>query len=128
MISLAQQLHPNCTFYQEDIYFWIPSKLYSLIIAWDSTFHLPLHHQKPVTSKLCKALEPGGVLVSTCGGGDKPNEISGKFQGLDFDYSTLGVNTFLKILAEQQCSCLHLEYDQFPENHVTIIAQKTCQA
>lgn len=125
MIELAKQLHPNITFYQADICAWIPDKLYSLISAWDSTFHLPLNMQEPVLKKLCYALEPEGVLVFTCGGGHKSGEIAGSFQGQDFEYSTLGVDAFLRILAEHQCTCRHLEYDQFPENHVYIIAQKT---
>jgi SAM-dependent methyltransferase len=124
MIDLAKQLHPNITFYQADICSWNPPKPYSLIVAWDSTFHLPLTAQEPVTKKLCAALEPGGVLMFTCGGGYKQSEVSGTFQGEDFEYSTLGVNAFLKILNECQCTCLHLEYDQYPENHVCIIAQK----
>lgn len=127
MITLAKQLHPTITFYQEDVCDWHPAKLYSLIVAWDSTFHLPLDRQAPVTEKLCAALEPDGVLIFTCGGGDKPGEISGTFQDQDFEYSTLGVNAFLKILDEQHCTCLHLEYDQYPENHVYIIARKTSQ-
>ncbi|ULP28212.1 hypothetical protein MCP04_19645 [Leptolyngbya boryana IU 594] len=65
------------------------------------------------------------MLMFTCGGGYRQSEVSGTFQGQDFEYSTLGVNAFLKILAEHQCTCLHLEYDQYPENHVYIIAQKT---
>lgn len=125
MIDLAKQLHPGITFYRADICCWNPPKLYSLIVAWDSTFHLPLEMQKPVTQKLCDALEPDGVLMFTCGGGYRQSEVSGTFQGQDFEYSTLGVNAFLKILAEHQCTCLHLEYDQYPENHVYIIAQKT---
>lgn len=125
MIELAKQLHPNITFYQEDICSWIPGKLYSLISAWDSTFHLPLNMQEPVLKKLCHALEPEGVLVFTCGGGNKSGEIAGSFQGQDFEYSTLGVDAFLRILSEHQCTCRHLEYDQYPENHVYIIAQKT---
>ncbi|MBN8562164.1 MAG: methyltransferase domain-containing protein [Leptolyngbya sp. UWPOB_LEPTO1] len=125
MIDLAKQLHPDITFYRADICCWNPPKLYSLIVAWDSTFHLPLEMQKPVTQKLCDALEPDGVLMFTCGGGYRQSEVSGTFQGQNFEYSTLGVNAFLKILAERQCTCLHLEYDQYPENHVYIIAQKT---
>ncbi|MEA5467210.1 class I SAM-dependent DNA methyltransferase [Leptothoe sp. PORK10 BA2] len=126
MIDLAKQLHPSITFYRADICCWNPPlKLYSLIVAWDSTFHLPLDMQEPVTKKLCDALEPGGVLMFTCGGGHRGGEISGTFQGQDFEYSTLGVNAFLKILDERQCTCLHLEYEQYPENHVYIIAQKT---
>jgi SAM-dependent methyltransferase len=125
MINLAQQLHPGNTFYRADICYWNPPKLYNLIVAWDSTFHLPLEMQEPVTRKLCDALEPNGVLMFTCGGGHRQGEVSGAFQGQDFEYSTLGVNAFLKILTEHQCTCLHLEYDQYPENHVYIIAQKT---
>lgn len=125
MVDLAKQLHPDITFYRADICCWNPPKLYSLIVAWDSTFHLPLDRQEPVTKKLCEALEPNGVLMFTCGGGYKQSEVSGTFQGQDFEYSTLGVNAFLKILTEHQCTCLHLEYDQYPENHVYIIAQKT---
>jgi len=124
MINLAKQLHPSVTFYTADICEWIPPKLYSLIVAWDSTFHLPLDRQESVTRKLCDALEPGGILMFTCGGGFGQSEVAGEFQNLDFEYSTLGVNGFLKILDQQQCTCLHLEYDQHPENHVYVIAKK----
>lgn len=127
MITLAKQLHPDATFYQADICHWTPPKRYSLIVAWDSTFHLPLQKQEPVTKKLCNALEPGGVLMFTCGGEHSCNEISGAFQGHDFEYSTLGSNGFLKILDEQNCTCLHLEYDQYPQKHVYIIAQRVGQ-
>ena len=125
MIDLSKQLYPDIIFYKEDIFCWTPPKPYSLIVAWDSTFHLPLEMQEPVTKKLCDALEPDGVLMFTCGGGYTQGEVSGTFQGQDFEYSTLGVDAFLKILTEHQCTCLHLEYDQYPENHVYIIAQKT---
>jgi hypothetical protein len=54
-----------------------------------------------------------------------PEEISGGFEGETFDYSTLGVNEFLRLLMEFGCTCKHLEYDQYPENHVYIIAQKS---
>ncbi len=124
MINLAKQLHPNIKFYNEDISCWIPPKLYSLISAWDSTFHLPFNMQEPVMKKLCDALEPDGVLLFTCGGGHTKSEISGSFQGQNFDYSTLGVDAFLQIMTEHHCTCRHLEYDQYPENHVYIIAQK----
>lgn len=124
MINLAKQLHPEITFYTEDICCWNPPKLYSLISAWDSIFHLPLNLQEPVMRKLCDALEPHGVLIFTCGGGHTSGEISGSFQGLDFDYSTLGVDTLMQILTQHQCTCRHLEYDQYPEKHVYIIAQK----
>ena len=125
MIALARQQHPDVTFYTADICTWQFPQSYDLISAWDSTFHLPLAEQEPVLRKLCAGLNPNGVLLFTCGGTSGPEEISGGFDGQIFDYSTLGVNEFLRLLMQFGCTCKHLEYDQYPENHVYIIAQKT---
>lgn len=124
MIALARQQHPDVTFYAEDICTWQLPQKYDLISAWDSTFHLPLAEQKPVLQKMCDGLNPKGILLFTCGGGIGPGEISGGFEGQTFDYSTLGVNEFLQVISQSGCTCRHLEYDQYPENHVYIIAQK----
>jgi SAM-dependent methyltransferase len=124
MISLARQRHPGVDFYAEDICNWQFLQTYDLISAWDSTFHLPLAEQKPVLKKMCQGLNPKGVLLFTCGGTVGPEEISGGFEGETFDYSTLGVNEFLRLILEFGCTCKHLEYDQYPENHAYIIAQK----
>ena len=124
MISLARQRHPQVTFYTADICTWQFPRHYDLISAWDSTFHLPLEQQKPVLQKMCDGLTPRGVLLFNCGGTAGPEEISGGFGGEQFDYSTLGVNAFLRLLSEFGCTCKHLEYDQYPENHMYIIAQK----
>jgi SAM-dependent methyltransferase len=124
MISLAKQRHPTITFYAEDICTWQFPQKYDLISAWDSTFHLPLAEQKPVLKKMCDSLNAHGVVVFTCGGTIGPEEISGGFEGESFDYSTLGVNEFLRLIIEFGCTCKHVEYDQYPENHVYIIAQK----
>jgi len=125
MIDLAQQRHPGVTFYAADICTWPLPQTYDLITAWDSTFHLPLSEQQPVLQKMCEGLNPQGILLFTCGGGSGPQQISGGFEGQTFDYSTLGVNEFLRLLMEYGCTCNHLEYDQYPENHVYIIAQKS---
>lgn len=124
MISLARQRNPEVTFYAEDICTWQLPQKYDLISAWDSTFHLPIAEQKPVLKKICDGLNSKGVVLFTCGGGIGPQEISGGFEGEKFDYSTLGINEFLRLISEFGCSCKHLEYDQHPENHVYIIAQK----
>jgi SAM-dependent methyltransferase len=124
MISLARQQHPAVTFYAADICTWQFPQKYDLISAWDSTFHLPIAEQGPVLQKMCDGLNSNGVLLFTCGGGTGTEEISGSFQGETFDYSTLGVNEFLRLINEFGCTCKHLEYDQHPENHVYIIAQK----
>ena len=124
MIRYAKQLHPEHQFYVVDIRQWQLPKAYSLIVAWDSIFHLPLEAHEAVLTKLCHALEPNGVLLFTGGGGHTSGEITGSFHGLDFAYSTLGVDAFLHILMAQGCTCRHLEYDQHPENHVVLIAQR----
>ena len=124
MIEIVAKRYPECTFYVADISKWTFPKRYDFISAWDSTFHLPLDLQEPVLRKMCADLNPGGVLLFTCGGGEEPGEISGSFGGEDFDYSTLGVPGFLKVLQDCGCALKHLEYDQYPENHVTIIAMR----
>lgn len=124
MISLARQRHPDVALYAEDICTWQLPRKYDLISAWDSTFHLPIAEQKPVLKKMCDGLNSKGVVLFTCGGGMGPEEISDGFQGEAFDYSTLGVNEFLRLIIEFGCTCNHVEYDQFPENHVYIIAQR----
>lgn len=123
MITLSRVRNPKATFYIADICEWVPPGTYDLITAWDSTFHLPLDQQEPVTRKLAEALNPGGVFLFTCGGGRR-GEISGSFWGEDFAYSTLGVDGFMAALADSGCFCRHVEYDQHPENHVYFIAQK----
>ena len=124
MIALARQRHPKAAFYTEDICTWQLPQKYDLISALDSTFHLPLAEQEPVLKKICDGLNPRGVVLFTCGGTLSSEEISGGFEGQSFDYSTLGVDEFLRLLSEFGCTCKHLEFDQLPENHVYIIAQK----
>ncbi len=123
MVNLSRERNLQARFFVGDICDWILPASYDLITAWDSTFHLPLEEQEPVTRKLCAGLGPGGVLLFTFGGGDR-GEISGSFWNEEFDYSTLGVAEFIRLLSECGCFCRHLEYDQWPENHVYLIAQK----
>src|SRR6187402_1286848 len=40
-------------------------------------------------------------------------------------HATLGVPKTLQVLAEGGCVCRHLEYDQYPEDHVYLIAQSS---
>lgn len=123
MIALAREACPDAVFHTVDICEWEPVGRYEFISAWDSTFHLPMDRQEPVLRKLCAALAPGGVLLFTCGGGE-PDKISGAFAGQTFEYSTLGVERFVAILADAGCFCRHVEYGQWPEKHVVVIAQK----
>lgn len=126
MIELAAAAHPDerITFHVADVSHWRPRHRYDLITAWDSTFHLPPDLHEPVLRQLCAALSPGGVLLFTCGGGPGPGEAAGTFLGEDFEYSTPGMRKYLRLLDDCDCHPRHLEYDQFPENHVSVIAER----
>lgn len=43
-------------------------------------------------------------------------------------HATLGIPKTLQVLADSGCVCRHLEYDQYPELHVYVIAQKLTDA
>ncbi|WP_395738500.1 hypothetical protein [Prosthecobacter sp.] len=76
-------------------------------------------------SKLCGALAPGGVIIFTLGGLDAPGAKQDCSMGPPMHYSTLGIPQTLQLLAAAGCILRHLEYDQHPELHVFIIAQKS---
>ncbi len=125
MIELAKRRHPNLSFHHADICRWELPRAYDLISAWDSIWHIPLADQDPVLRKLCRGLTPGGVLVFTMGGLDGPSEKVDSAMGPQMYYSVLGIPNTLKLLSEAGCVCRHLEYDQYPEMHVYVVAQKT---
>jgi SAM-dependent methyltransferase len=124
MLSLARERHPDVNFYHADICNWaIPGK-YDFISAWDSIWHVPLSEQKQVMTKIVESLESGGVFIFTTGGMDTPGEKTDSFMGPEMYNSVLGIPKLLALLDSLGCVCRHLEYDQYPEQHVYIIAQK----
>lgn len=92
--------------------------------AWDSLWHLPLPEQEPVLKRMLDALMPGGVCLFTMGGLDAPQEKVDSAMGPRLYYSTLGIPGMLGVLSDAGCRCRHLEYDQYPEPHLYVIAQK----
>jgi SAM-dependent methyltransferase len=125
MIALARKQHPTVAFQQTDICQWTFPKKYDLISAWDSTWHLPLDQQEPVLRKICDGLNLGGVYLFTTVGFDAPCEVTAQScWGVDLPYSTLGIPKLLELLTQCGCVCRHLEYDQHPEKHLVVIAQK----
>jgi SAM-dependent methyltransferase len=125
MVSLARAQRPFVTFHQADICTWALPRPYDFISAWDSIWHLPLEEQPPVMRKICAGLAPAGVFIFTTGGLDEPTEKSDSAMGPPVHYSLLGLPRTLALLTEEGCVCRHLEYDQYPEKHVYIIAQKS---
>lgn len=125
MLVLAKREVSGAEYFQGDITNVDLESDYDFISAWDSTFHLPMDAQEPALKNICDALKPEGVLLFTCGGVSEPELRSGVFQGQKFEYSSLGVDTYLTLLRDFQCECLHVEFDQgADESHVYIIARK----
>jgi SAM-dependent methyltransferase len=125
MIALARERHPEVPFHHADISEWKFSRTYDFISAWDSAWHLPLKLQEPVLEKICDALAPGGVHLFTTIGFDQPGDHgdSGRM-GVPLAYGALGIPRLLDLLATFGCVCRHLEYDQYPEMHLYVIARK----
>ncbi|HXV84771.1 MAG TPA: class I SAM-dependent methyltransferase [Candidatus Binatia bacterium] len=123
MLRHAKRHHPNVRFYQTDICTWEFPKTYDFISAWDSIWHVPLNQQLSVLHKICSGLAAGGVFIFTTGGVEKPNEVTNPCFGQPLYHAAPGIPAVIRALEESGCSCRHLDYDQYPENHVYIIAQ-----
>jgi len=124
MLRRARKHHPEVRFHFADICAWEFVKRYDFISAWDSIWHVPLRRQLDVLWKVLDGLAPGGVLIFTTGGVESPEEITNPCFGQPLYHAAPGLPAILRAIAESGCRCRHLEYDQYPENHVYIIAQK----
>jgi trans-aconitate methyltransferase len=124
MIELAKRRHPAVAFHQADICEWELPKKYDLISAWDSIWHVQLSQQAGVLRKLLNGLSSGGICIFTMGGLDAPSEKIDSAMGPQMYYSVLGIPNALTLLSDAECVCRHLEYDQYPELHLYLIAQK----
>jgi hypothetical protein len=83
-----------------------------------------LDRQAEVLRKLCDGLAAGGVFIFSTGGLDQPGEVRDTHMGPAMYTATLGIPATLELLARSGCVCRHLEYDQWPESHLYLIAQK----
>lgn len=125
MIALARQRDPAVQFYHADICQWELPRKYDFITGWDSIWHVPLVEQSRVLQKLCAGLNSGGVLIFTTGAVDRPGDVQDAHMGPPMYTAVLGIPKTLAILSESGCVCRHLEYDQYPQLHLYIVAQKT---
>ena len=125
MVALATTRYPDADFSVGDMCTWQLPRKYDLITAWDSTFHLPLEIHEPVLLKLCDGLSKNGVILFSCGGGEGWGNVQGEFGGKRFEYSSLGIPEFVRLLWRFGCAIQHVEYDQYPENHAYLVAKKT---
>ena len=128
MIRLARLRHPAVAFHQADILDFELTSSYSFISAWDSVWHVPLDRQEQMLRKLCAGLKQGGVLITSSGGIDQPDEATNPFMGRPLYHSALGIPKVLEVISSAGCVCRHLEYDQpegdDPGRHLYLIVQK----
>ena len=124
MLRRAQAHHPHVRFHLADICGWEFPRRYEFVSAWDSIWHVPLQLQIGVLGKIVNGLAPGGVLIFTTGGIERPGEVTNPCFGEPLYHAAPGIPTVLRAIADFGCACRHLEYDQYPENHVYIIAQR----
>lgn len=124
MIELARQADPTLSLHHADVCAWQLPRTYRFITAWDSIWHVALKDQRPLMLKLMHALEVGGVFIFTAGGLDAEDEHTDAYMGPELNYSTLGIPGLLNVIAEAGCICRHLELDQYPQKHLTVIVQR----
>lgn len=124
MLTLARARHPGVQFHQADICAWSFPRRYDFISAWDSIWHVPLDRQPGVLEKLCRGLNPGGVMIFTTGGVDTPGEVTNPCHGEPLYHAAPGIPQVLRTVERGGCVCRHLEYDQWPESHLYLIVQR----
>jgi SAM-dependent methyltransferase len=124
MIALARDADPDVLLHHADVCAWQPRRAYRFISAWDSIWHVRLEEQRPLMLKLMHALEPGGVFIFSAGGLDAEDTHVDATMGPEVYYGTLGIPGLLDVIAEAGCACRHLEFDQYPEKHLVMVAQR----
>jgi len=124
MLELAREADPTVLYHHGDVCAWQPERRYRFISAWDSIWHVRLEAQRALMLKLLQALEPGGVFIFTAGGLDAADAHIDASMGPTVYYATLGIPGLLDVIAEAGCVCRHLEFDQQPEKHLCVIAQR----
>lgn len=124
MIRLAQQRHPQQQFWQQDILLFEPSNTFDVIIGWDSLWHVPLTEQAGLIAKISRWLSPDGVLLMSFGGTAHADEHRNQSMGPELYYATLGLAGYQQQLLASNLLLRHLEFDQYPELHAFLVAQR----
>lgn len=124
MVALARGADPDVQLHHADICTWQTERTYRFVSAWDSIWHVQLEQQRPLMLKLLAMLDRGGVLLFSAGGLDGPSEHTDSTMGPAVYYSTLGIPGLIAVIQESGCTLRHLEFDQWPQQHLLVIAQR----
>jgi SAM-dependent methyltransferase len=126
MIALARKRLPDVEFVNTDFGGWEPGRAFDLVVAWDSLFHAPKALQDALTRKMCRLLNPAGVLLFTAGGED--GEREGEMNGVPFGYASLHYSMYLDIIANMGCRVVLMERDQEPLDHMVFMCRAPSSA
>jgi len=124
MVELARKRSPGVTIHRGDATSWNFPRQYDFIAGWDSIWHVPVAGQDPMMRRICAALASGGVFIFTTGGTEGPSDHDDSSMGPQVHYGVLGIPRTLALLDECGCLVRHVEFDQWPEGHLVVIAQK----
>ena len=125
MVRRAKIRNPDFEVTLANFLEWNSEKLYSLITAWDSIWHLNIEDQYQAIRKVSALLISGGVFIFTTGGVEHPDEHVSPCMEQDLLYGALGETKLLALLSGCQLRLRHFELDQYPEKHLVLIVQKT---
>lgn len=114
MVEKARINVPNAFFVEGDITRIQMERKVDGILAWDSLFHLSFEEQEKVIRKVVGWLKLGGVFLFTTGG--QAGELVSEMFGTDFYYSSLSVDSYERILINENCQVIINEIDD-PSSH-----------
>ena len=121
MLEVAVGKYPKVDFFHSDFMDWASDDNYSLIVAWDSLFHLPSYLQVRALEKALHLLDSGGIFIFTGGGID--GDIWGEMNGVKFSYGSIAISKCVDTVEKSGCSILYIERDQ-DDDHIVYIVKK----
>jgi hypothetical protein len=104
-----------------DICRWQPPREYDVVVAWDSTFHVPPHATRDHREALRGTGGRGRGAVHRRRNRRRDHRADG---GQELYYSSLDDGTYPAAVKEAGCRCVLLERDAFREDHVVFIGVK----
>ena len=79
--------------------------------------------QSRAIKKMSGMLGPGGVVIFSAGGVEDADERVNPCMDQDLFYAALGESKLLRLLSDCHLRLRHFELDQYPEEHLVLIAQ-----
>ncbi len=98
MLDLARQRLAEASFIEADMRSLQLERRFALIVGWDSFFHLTPEDQRELLPRLVDHLDPGGVLLLTCG--PEAGEVTGVVEGEPVYHASLALDEYTRRLAE----------------------------